>query len=41
MVVKEGEGNEAIQRLLPFVSQVVKDVDVPAGVMRVDWQKDW
>lgn len=41
MVVQDGAGKEATQRLLPFVSQVVKDVDVPAGVMRVDWHKDW
>jgi len=41
VVVLEGEGKEATQRLLPFVSQVVKEVDVPAGVMRVAWNKDW
>jgi 16S rRNA processing protein RimM len=41
MVVKDGEGKAAVERLLPFVGQVVKAVDVPAGVMRVDWQKDW
>ena len=41
VVVKDGEGKEAKQRLLPFVGQVVKDVDVPAGVMRVDWERDW
>lgn len=41
MVVREGEGKAAQQRLLPFVGQVVKHVDVPAGVIRVDWHKDW
>jgi 16S rRNA processing protein RimM len=41
MVVREGEGDAAVERLLPFVGQVVKDVDVPAGAMRVDWQRDW
>ncbi len=41
MVVREGEGEKAIERLLPFVGSVVNNVDVPAGVMRVDWQKDW
>ena len=41
MVVEEGEGKTAIKRLLPFVGQVVKDVDVPAGVVRVDWERDW
>jgi 16S rRNA processing protein RimM len=37
MVVVDGE----IKRLLPFVGHVVKDVDVAAGVMRVDWELDW
>lgn len=41
MVVQEGEGQEVQQRLIPFVGQIVKNVDVPAGVMRVDWQRDW
>lgn len=41
VVVQEGEGEAAKRRLLPFVGQVVKEVDVPAGEMRVDWQKDW
>lgn len=41
MVVTEGEGEAAIERLLPFVGQVVKEVDVPAGVIRVDWERDW
>jgi len=37
MVVKDGE----TERLLPFVGQVVKDVDVPGGTVRVDWETDW
>lgn len=41
MVVTSGAGDGAQQRLLPFVGQVVKDVDVPAGVIRVDWGLDW
>jgi 16S rRNA processing protein RimM len=41
MVVTEGDGELTRQRLLPFVGQVVKDVDVPAGVVRVDWERDW
>lgn len=41
VVVTEGEGQEAKQRLIPFVGQTVKQVDVPAGVMRVVWHKDW
>lgn len=41
MVVTEGEGEQAHRRLLPFVGSVVKDVDVAAGVIRVDWERDW
>lgn len=37
MVVKD----DKTQRLLPFVGQVVKDVDVRSGVIRVDWGPDW
>jgi|WetSurMetagenome_2_1015567.scaffolds.fasta_scaffold137988_2 16S rRNA processing protein RimM len=41
MVVQDGEGKAAQKRLLPFVGQVVKDVDIPAGIMRVEWEADW
>jgi 16S rRNA processing protein RimM len=41
LVVREGEGPQARKRLLPFIAQVVKDVDVAGGVIRVDWQADW
>lgn len=41
MVVQAGEGRQATSRLLPFVSQVVKDVDVAAGRIVVDWGSDW
>lgn len=37
LVVKDGEE----QRLLPFVAQVVKSVDVEARQVRVAWGKDW
>lgn len=40
LVVKDGE----MRRLLPFVSQVVRSVEVDGGAggrIRVDWQKDW
>lgn len=37
LVVKDGETT----RLLPFVGQVVKEVDVDGRVMRVDWGLDW
>ena len=35
---KEGEGKE---RLLPFVEAVIREVDVPGGRIRVDWELDW
>lgn len=41
MVVKEGDGEEARERLLPFVSAVVRDVDVAGGRMFVAWERDW
>lgn len=41
LVVRAGAGPQATERLLPFVAQVVKQVDVAAGVIRVDWLQDW
>ena len=29
------------ERLLPFIAQVVREVDVDAGRILVDWGKDW
>lgn len=29
------------ERLLPFVGAIVKSVDIPGGVIRVDWGSDW
>jgi 16S rRNA processing protein RimM len=37
LVVADGER----ERLLPFVEHVVGKVDVPGGVIRVDWGLDW
>lgn len=37
LVVADGEH----ERLLPFVEHVVKAVDVPAGIIRADWESDW
>ena len=37
LVVTEGKQ----ERLLPFVGHVVKDVDVAAGRINVDWEADW
>lgn len=41
LVVREGEAEDAKQRLLPFIASVVKAVDVAGGAMRVDWPADW
>ena len=41
MVVRQGEGEQAVERLLPFVGAVVKDVNLPAGTIRVAWESDW
>jgi len=37
MRVAEGE----VERLLPFIDQVVREVDMGAGRILVDWGKDW
>ncbi|MFP5402986.1 MAG: ribosome maturation factor RimM [Gammaproteobacteria bacterium] len=39
--VQDGEGKEAVERLIPFVAAYVLDVDLPARRIRVSWQKDW
>ncbi len=38
LCVKAGDGSEM---LLPFVGAVVQDVDLAAGRIRVEWEKDW
>ena len=38
-VVKLRDGDTV--RLLPFIEQVVTNVDVASGQMTVDWQADW
>ena len=37
LVAKDGER----ERLLPFIAQVVKDVDLSAKRIRVEWGSDW
>lgn len=37
LVVADGEG----EKLLPFIGQVVRAVDVAKGVIRVEWGSDW
>lgn len=39
--VRDGEGKEAAERLIPFVAAYVLDVDLSARRIRVNWQKDW
>ena len=34
-------GEDAVERLLPFVDAVVLAVDKAAGVIRVEWGSDW
>jgi ribosomal 30S subunit maturation factor RimM len=33
--------DNGLQRLLPYVPEVVSGVDLDAGVLRADWQADW
>ena len=30
-----------VERLVPFVASYVTKVDVPAGVISVEWEADW
>jgi len=39
--VREGEGEAAVERLIPFVAAYVLDVDLATRCIRVAWQKDW
>ncbi len=39
-VLRVGDG-EAAERLLPFVASVVREVDVGAGRILVEWELDW
>ncbi|GAB2180531.1 ribosome maturation factor RimM [Denitratisoma sp. agr-D3] len=41
LVVRDGEGKTAKERLLPFVDAVVLRVDPTAGVIHVAWGEDW
>jgi 16S rRNA processing protein RimM len=38
LVIRDAQGKE---RLLPYVPQVVRKVDLDGGVIEVDWQTDW
>ena len=37
---KDGSG-KAVERLIPFVPQIARSVDVKAGEIRVEWELDW
>ena len=39
--VREGAGEDAVERLIPFVAAYVLDVDLAARHIRVSWEKDW
>lgn len=39
--VVDTDAAESVERLLPFVAAVVGKVDVAAGVVHVDWERDW
>jgi 16S rRNA processing protein RimM len=41
LVVRDGEGAQAREHLLPFVAEVVKEVAVAGRCIRVAWGKDW
>lgn len=41
LVVKDSSSGEARERLLPFVDEVIKSVDVAGGSIRVAWERDW
>ncbi len=32
---------DGVQRLLPFVAAVIKEVDLAGRRIRVDWGRDW
>ena len=38
LAVRDDEGKE---RLLPFIAQVVREVDLAGGTIRVEWELDW
>lgn len=39
--VQDGEGEDAIERLIPFVAAYILDVNLEARQIRVAWEKDW
>lgn len=41
LVVVSGSGETRVERLLPYIAQVVESVDVPGRSIRVDWGEDY
>ena len=41
VVVDDSTGDKPVERLIPFVSAVVTDVEREAGVVRVEWDAQW
>lgn len=41
VLVVQGEGDGERERLIPFIADVIKAVDLAAGVIRVDWGADY
>lgn len=41
LVVKSGKENGNVERLIPFIDQVVLEVDITAKTMLVDWDADF
>lgn len=41
MVVVAGGGEQRVERLIPYIAQVVESVDVPRRMLRVDWGEDF
>ncbi len=40
-VVEKSAPAQRVERLLPFIPTVVMKVDLAAGCIQVDWQRDW
>ncbi|MGV0998240.1 MAG: ribosome maturation factor RimM [Fluviibacter sp.] len=41
LIVKDTTAEKAHERLIPFVDQIVRNVDKAAGQILVDWAADW
>ena len=41
LVLKSEQGGQSVERMIPFVGIYIDKVDLPAGVIQVDWQADY